>query len=408
MERMDDEQVAAQVRKQAAGERSVRCAVCATEASGSLNACTVCGTTYHSDCWAYNGGCAVYGCKAAPRAPEPLEINVTSPLPRRGRQALVVLGALGCLFFGVLLGERNAAGRLEAAEAGEDREELSCTVEVFDGPGEIETLRTVQARFRKAPELVEAVRRKLHLTERFPVAFDMEPDTNVIELRGPERMVATVHRALRELDVPVAQLLLDMRVMVADSKRARKAGLTEGGGAVPAAGSPAGIFACASERPHLAGIASALESKGHLRTLAAPRLLAADGQMAELAIGDSISFSPGPGRSAGASDAGVRVQMLPRFRADGRIELDLEIVLSGSEAEGLPTVVGGPQAGCAVLRTQGVVLSDGQEALVGGFLGPRFGPVPGSAAELLLLLTAHTVAQPRPPAAVARAPMDRP
>ncbi len=31
-------------------------------------ACTACGTMYHSDCWAYNQGCAVYGCKQQSKA----------------------------------------------------------------------------------------------------------------------------------------------------------------------------------------------------------------------------------------------------------------------------------------------------------------------------------------------------
>ena len=38
-----------------------------------------------------------------------------------------------------------------------------------------------------------------------------------------------------------------------------------------------------------------LELRGHLRTLAAPQLLAADGKVAELAIGNQIVFSTARG-----------------------------------------------------------------------------------------------------------------
>lgn len=210
MERMDQDQVAAQLRKQAAGERSVRCAVCATETSGLLSACTVCGTAYHSDCWTYNGGCAVYGCKAAPRAAEPLQIAVVGAAYARWRPAILTLGALACLMLGVVLGERNAAARIleEGMEAELDAgteadfADLACTVEVFEGPREIETLRTVHARFRRAADLVAAARRKLLLSGQLPVAFEVDPAGDLIELRGPERLVATVHRSIREMDVP--------------------------------------------------------------------------------------------------------------------------------------------------------------------------------------------------------------
>lgn len=42
-----------------------RCPVCSTPATGSILACTRCSTPHHTDCFRYNGDCAVYACVPA-------------------------------------------------------------------------------------------------------------------------------------------------------------------------------------------------------------------------------------------------------------------------------------------------------------------------------------------------------
>jgi hypothetical protein len=107
-----EERVLEQVRKLAAGERSIRCAVCASEAVGTVVACEGCAAVYHPDCWHYNGGCAVYGCSGAPRFEEPLRIQIGAP--QRGLASRMVAGAALAVFFalGVWIGERDATSRL--------------------------------------------------------------------------------------------------------------------------------------------------------------------------------------------------------------------------------------------------------------------------------------------------------
>lgn len=43
------------------------CPVCQSTlgADGQVHACAGCGTRYHEECWTYNGGCGVYGCRCA-------------------------------------------------------------------------------------------------------------------------------------------------------------------------------------------------------------------------------------------------------------------------------------------------------------------------------------------------------
>jgi hypothetical protein len=46
---------------------AARCPVCRGALAGEARTpCPSCGTAYHADCWAENGGCAVYGCKSVP------------------------------------------------------------------------------------------------------------------------------------------------------------------------------------------------------------------------------------------------------------------------------------------------------------------------------------------------------
>lgn len=201
MERMEEDQVLAQVRKDAAGGRTVRCAVCATGAEGRVSACSVCGTTYHADCWSYNGGCAVYGCRAAPRRPDAVHVDVVTTRVRAGRWFTMTMGALAVLFFGMALGERNATARTPEPDIEDDMAALACTVEVMETARELESLRRVPVRYHPPAELIASVRRRLipH-GGQFPVCLVVEGET--VEVRGPERMVATVVRSLRDLDIP--------------------------------------------------------------------------------------------------------------------------------------------------------------------------------------------------------------
>lgn len=388
--KLDD--VVANVRKQAAGG-GVKCAVCAAEASGELTACAQCAAAYHSDCWAYNGGCAVYGCGAGPRR-EPLTFDLTPRRARLARWAMMGAFAVSCVMFGMAVGERNAAARVvEDVEVDEDMVALAGTLEIMEGAAEIESLRSVALRHRRADELIREVRGRLLQDAQFPVCMLPDPARNAIELRGPERFVSTIARALRELDVPAAMLMVEARVMVADVAKARAAGLTPP--VADAAREPlqAVLFPVAGARA--AALCEGLEQRGQLRTLASPRLQAADGELAEIAIGDTIAVSRAPGRRAESHETGVRVQVKPRLREAGRIQLDMELELTGVEALEGP-LAGAVKDGRAVMARHGLLVGDGEEIILSGLAAPRFGPVPGSPAELLVLLSAHALAKPMP------------
>lgn len=102
---MDEKQTSgvrlgAYVRKLARNEGEVVCNICNAALTGAIVCCPVCDTPYHPDCWDYNKGCAVYGCKAASGAGGQVRPNeaLLPPGPAaRGRRQPAPVVAFSCL-----------------------------------------------------------------------------------------------------------------------------------------------------------------------------------------------------------------------------------------------------------------------------------------------------------------------
>jgi hypothetical protein len=90
----DAETVRAHVRKVAQTEGVIRCAVCAQAVAGPTRACSSCESAYHPDCWTYNDGCAVFGCRAAPARPPPIDLDVTLRIDGRAARPGAIHGTL--------------------------------------------------------------------------------------------------------------------------------------------------------------------------------------------------------------------------------------------------------------------------------------------------------------------------
>jgi hypothetical protein len=77
----------------------MRCGVCAVALSGKLVTCRDCDLEYHADCWSYNRGCAIYGCRRPPvkararRTVCPMVDIEPPPDRRRGTLALMCMAA---------------------------------------------------------------------------------------------------------------------------------------------------------------------------------------------------------------------------------------------------------------------------------------------------------------------------
>lgn len=68
------------LRKLAHADGSVKCGICGSGIEGLATVCGSCETPHHPDCWKYNTGCSVYGCRAAPAPVPPIEVEITMRL----------------------------------------------------------------------------------------------------------------------------------------------------------------------------------------------------------------------------------------------------------------------------------------------------------------------------------------
>lgn len=104
---------------------SRHCAICMTAVApeDAATPCRSCGAEYHAECWADNGGCAIYGCNMVPKTEglKALEIppafwgRENKDCPKCGQQILAM--AVRCRFCGA-----QVEAKIEERAAYEKRE----------------------------------------------------------------------------------------------------------------------------------------------------------------------------------------------------------------------------------------------------------------------------------------------
>jgi hypothetical protein len=90
--------------------------VCARAVGGDTTVCYACEAPFHRDCWEYNGGCAVYGCRAAPAV---APVSLKHAPPPRWRMLGLVAGVWLCAL--VVHGLRSEPPRAPEAVVGRVR-----------------------------------------------------------------------------------------------------------------------------------------------------------------------------------------------------------------------------------------------------------------------------------------------
>src|SRR5688572_25204830 len=101
--------------------RAARCAVCAVPLGGALVGCADCELAYHDDCWAFNGGCAIYGCR--PRAAQErrladmVEWSEVSAEPEDQRRGTLGLVCLAIIFAMAWMQPKYTGGWYEPSQA---------------------------------------------------------------------------------------------------------------------------------------------------------------------------------------------------------------------------------------------------------------------------------------------------
>ncbi|MEA5445755.1 type IV pilus secretin PilQ [Gammaproteobacteria bacterium AB-CW1] len=282
----------------------------------------------------------------------------------------------------------------------------------------------IQVNYARAADLAQLIRSEgsQMLSERGNVAVDDR--TNTLLLQDTDDRLTDVRRMVNRLDIPVRQVLIESRIVVATSDFNRELGsrfgvtharergddglLTISGGLsgadtmmrsgldniqntgqpfpvtvpnlqdrlnvnLPVA-SPAGRFSMAIlDSDYLVDLElSALQSQGRGEVISSPRVITADQKEASIQQGVEIPFqSAQAGTGAGAvttefKEAVLSLTVTPQITPDERIIMDLE-VSNDTIGEEVPSATGGfvPSIDTRVVRTQAAV-NNGETVVLGG------------------------------------------
>ncbi len=276
---------------------------------------------------------------------------------------------------------------------------------------EFSPLRTefIQVRYAKATDLLALVSAENSmLTDRGTASVDVR--TNTIIIHDTTSSIESVRRAIKVLDVPVRQVLIEARIVVASTNVGEALGIRWGGGYgvlqnngnILSAGNnldtvsrfhnnviPGGTHenvvlsdvsvvdlgvASASASSFAIGIdaadyvldleLSAMESDGRAEVISQPRVITADGQTARISAGTEIPYEQASASGATTitfKEAVLKLEVTPQITPDDRILMDLIINKDavGEVINNIPTI------NTNQLETQ-VLVNNGETIVLGG------------------------------------------
>ncbi|MFY0640868.1 MAG: type IV pilus secretin PilQ family protein [Bermanella sp.] len=269
----------------------------------------------------------------------------------------------------------------------------------------------IQVRYAKATDLLALVSAEGSLlSDRGSASVDAR--TNTIILQDTSNSIEAVRRAIKVLDVPVRQVLIEARIVVASTNVGENLGIRWGGGygvlkndkIITAGGSRAATTAynnivvdringddtedfnlnnanvvnlpVNSANATTFGIGlnafdymldlelSAMESDGKAEIISQPRVITADGQTARIQAGSQIPYEQASASGATTitfKDAVLKLEVTPQITPDDRILMDLIINKDaiGEVINNIPTI------DTNALETQ-VLVNNGETIVLGG------------------------------------------
>lgn len=234
--------------------------------------------------------------------------------------------------------------------------------------------------------------------------------TNILIVKDTATQLEEVHKMIAKLDIPVRQVMIEARIVIANTSFARDLGArfgvsTSRSSSVPdtgaladlgytlAAASPPGALAmtlAAGANYLLSMEIDALQNERKGEQLANPRVLTSDRQLAHIEQGQQIPFtaaSANAGTNTEFIDATLVMDVTPQITPSGSIIMEIEV---SKDAPGLP--VPQAQGGTALaiekknVHTR-VQVEDGETVVLGGVYEsnvndtkrsvPWFGDLPG-------------------------------
>ncbi|MEY8247721.1 MAG: type IV pilus secretin PilQ family protein [Bermanella sp.] len=278
---------------------------------------------------------------------------------------------------------------------------------------EFSPLRTefIQVRYAKATDLLALVSAENSmLTERGSASVDVR--TNTIIVHDTTASIEAVRRAIKVLDIPVRQVLIEARIVVASTNVGEALGIRWGGGygklqnnqIITAGGTRAATIARNNivvdqingdtpedfdlDQANVVNLAvdgatattfgvgvnafdymldlelSAMESDGRAEIISQPRVITADGQTAKIQAGTEIPYEQASASGATTitfKEAVLKLEVTPQITPDDRILMDLVINKDavGEIINNIPTI------NTNGLETQ-VLVNNGETIVLGG------------------------------------------
>jgi len=263
-----------------------------------------------------------------------------------------------------------------------------------------------------APDLIsqpsEASNRASILSARGVVNID--PRTNILIIQDTTRNLAAVRKLVQELDKPVRQVLIESRVVIANSNFTREIGVRFGatketsgfalrGTSTPAqnllvdlaaaagkgAGGSLGLAIFKAGDYLLSLELSALQAEDKGEVLSNPRVVTADQATARIEQGVEIPFSTVSqnGTQTQFKKAVLRLEVTPHITPDDHVQMELFIT---KDSPGQPTPTGQIAIDKKEIQTE-VLVDSGDTVVLGGIFEhernrsvnsvPFFGELPG-------------------------------
>ncbi|MBV1914960.1 MAG: type IV pilus secretin PilQ, partial [Pseudomonadales bacterium] len=247
----------------------------------------------------------------------------------------------------------------------------------------------VDVRYAKAEEVIKLLGGKNGvLSNRGSVVVDSR--TNILIIRDVAQSLAEVHDLLKVLDVPVRQVSIEARIVIANASYGKELGIKWGGsytktknsGDTYTAGGKdindmivdLGVnkLAQTTFRLGFTGAAatlsaelSALEESGNGEVVSQPKLMTADRQKARISSGTEIPYqeaSSSGATSTSFKEAVLSLDVTPQITPDGRIIMDLVV---NQDSVGELTSEGIPTIDTNEITTQ-VLVNNGETVVLGG------------------------------------------
>jgi len=295
------------------------------------------------------------------------------------------------------LDKRLVGNVLTVAPAAEIAAREKLELETNKQVNELAPLHTdfIEVRYAKAADLLAMLTGKNSiLSTRGTASIDKR--TNLLIVQDTDQVLAEVRSLLKRLDVPVRQVLIEARIVKARANVSKDLGIQWGGrygdndgnnmvigGSGVRAGVPGpvtggdvvnlGVTKTGTTTLNLGFVnnsnilnlsLTAIEENGDSQTLAQPKVLTADKQMAKIEQGTEIPYQEATSSGATSTSfkpAVLALEVTPQITPDNRIIMDLQVNqdVPGAVTNGIPSI------DTTRIKTQ-VLVDNGQTVVLGG------------------------------------------